>query len=65
MPYCMCKENFDYCKCDQHICPKHKRKVTARPVPDYNLSTTGSAFSFTSPTFTTDSGSVDITGFNQ
>ncbi len=62
MPYCMCKENFDYCKCDQHICPKHKRKVTARPVPDYNLST-GNNFTFTSPTF--DIGSATTTGFNQ
>lgn len=41
MKYCLCKENWDYCKCEKHRCPKHD-KITKRPVPpviNYDLST--------------------------
>ena len=58
MPYCMCKENFDYCNCDQHICPKHKKKVTDRPAQVYDVP----SFVFTSPTLTLDSDTTSTTG---
>ena len=54
----MCKENFDYCNCDQHICPKHKKKVTDRPAQVYDVP----SFAFTSPTLTLDSDTTSTTG---
>ncbi len=63
MPYCMCKENWDHCKCDQHICPKHKRKVTARPVQISSTIDT-SSINFSNFNTTFDIGSATTTGFN-
>lgn len=36
MKYCLCKENWDYCKCEEHRCPKHD-KITKRPIVESNF----------------------------
>lgn len=54
MKYCLCKESWDYCKCDEHRCPKHN-KITKRPVVEnnfgFNNDTTSGTVSFPNSTW--------------
>jgi hypothetical protein len=57
MPFCLCNENWDFCKCDKHNCPKHN-KVTERPVIPTNSIFIDTANISTTQTFPVDTSTI-------